>query len=213
MLKKIIELIRRNRISTTEVADCLEKQGALENVAPINRGHYRVGEVRWVYAYGGSNWSMHEGIQSVQEGEIVLIDVLDTEDKAVIGDLVAKYLLLYRQAAGIVVCGLVRDVPRLIKENWAIWSEGITPIGLRNELPDSAPPMSLIEQRRALYSGAIAVCDDCGVVMIPKDRQTEDLYGRLQAIEEQEDVWYQSIDKWKFSTFETVCLKKYRERS
>ena len=34
--EKIIDYIKRNQVSTTEVADCLGKTGALPNVLPIN---------------------------------------------------------------------------------------------------------------------------------------------------------------------------------
>src|SRR5437868_6722674 len=116
--RRIIGYIKRNRVSTTEVADCLEKTGALPNVRPINGGHFRVGPVRWVYAYRGTNWHVHEQVSDVQEGEVVLVEALECNGRAVFGDLVTKFLVLYRQAAAIVVLGNVRDVPRLRKENW-----------------------------------------------------------------------------------------------
>jgi 4-hydroxy-4-methyl-2-oxoglutarate aldolase len=56
----IIDYLRRNRVSSTEVADALGKSGAIDGVAAVNRGHYRVGPVHWVYAYDESNWPMHE---------------------------------------------------------------------------------------------------------------------------------------------------------
>ena len=43
MKKKIIEYIIQNRISTTEVADCLGKAGVLPEVLPLNARHYAVG--------------------------------------------------------------------------------------------------------------------------------------------------------------------------
>ena len=55
------------------------------------------------------------------------------------------------------------------------------------------------------------VCDDSGVVMIPKDKIDEHLLTRLDFIEFQEDIWYYCVDTLKMSTFETVCLKKYLE--
>ena len=44
MKKKIIEYIIQNRISTTEVADCLGKAGVLPEVLPLNARHYAVGK-------------------------------------------------------------------------------------------------------------------------------------------------------------------------
>ena len=38
-----------------------------------------------------------------------------------------------------------------------------------------------------------------------------EFYKKLEWIEEQEDIWFDCIDRKKWNTFETVCLKKYEE--
>ena len=76
MKKQIIDFIKRNRVSTTEVADCLGKSGVLENILPINKGHFKVGNIKWVYAYKESNWNVHEQIPETQEDDVVFgIDI------------------------------------------------------------------------------------------------------------------------------------------
>jgi len=208
---KIIGEIRRNRISTTEVADCLGKTGALPGLVSLNRGHFRVGEVFWAYAYNGSNWECHEQLADVDEGKIVLVEPIDCQQRAIFGELLSKYLILYRQAAAIVVQGYLRDAPHLIKENWPIWLEGVTPIGCVNVKNDPPLAEASIRERREHYQGAIAVCDDSGVVIIPKSVQDGEFLEKLRFIEEQEDLWFDCIDHRKWSTFETVCLKRYKE--
>ena len=209
---QIIDFIRRNRVSSTEVADCLGKYGAIENVKAINRGTFKVGNVFWAYAYGGSNWSLHKQIEDVQEGDVVYIEGHECGERALFGDLVSKFLILYRQAAAIVVKGNMRDVPRLIKENWPIWCQGFNPIGCINEKLPGDLHESLLKAQKDKYHGAIAVCDDTGVAIIPKEKHTKDFIDKLKWIEEQEDLWYDAIDRKKLSTFETVCLKKYLDK-
>ena len=209
MRDKIIDYIRRNRVCTTEVADCLGKSGALKGVLPLNRGHFRVGPVKWVYACASSNWPVHEQIADTHEGEVVLIDAIDCEGRAVIGQLVSKYLLLYRQAEAIVVNAPMRDAAGLIRENYPIWCDGVNPVGCFNVRPEKLPAPAVLEEHRRRYAGAIAVCDDCGVVLIPADCHTEDFLRKLVAIEEQEDIWFDRLDHKKENTFEIVCLKKY----
>ena len=63
---KIIDKIRRNRVSTTEIADCMEKTGAITGVYAVNAGHFRVGRVFWAYAYNESNWELHEQVRDAQ---------------------------------------------------------------------------------------------------------------------------------------------------
>ena len=171
MKKKIIDYIRRNRVCTTEVADCLGKTGVLENVMPINRGHFKVGNVKWVYADHESNWNVHKMIIDTQEGDIVFIDAID--------------------------------------ENYPIWSTGFTPVGCFNKEPKEPVDPAWLALHRAMYDGAIAVCDDCGVVIIPKECHTEEFYQKLVAIEEQEDTWFDRLDHYKDNTFDIVCLKTY----
>jgi 4-hydroxy-4-methyl-2-oxoglutarate aldolase len=210
MQDKIIDFIKRNRVSSTQIADCLNKSGGVIGANAINRGHFRVGKINWVYAVNGTNYDVHEQIQRTQDNDIVYVDVHNHLDKAVFGDLVSKYLLLYKQASAIVTNGLLRDAPMLIKENWAIWCSGFTPVGYVNhQLTTPDDVQNTIEHRRVMFDGAIAVCDDTGVTVIPKIEQTQDFLDKMLAIEEQEDAWFDSIDRLKYSTFETVCLRKY----
>jgi len=211
MKKNIIDFIKRNRVSTTELADCMEKSGSIQNVKAINRGHFSVGNLKYVYACNGTNWDVHKQLETVEDGDIVFVDIFDNLDKAVFGDLVSKYLILYKQSNAIVVNGLLRDATRLIKENWPIWCGGFSPVGYINEdVKKSNEQLSKIQERKNIYDGAIAVCDDTGVIFIPKEFHKIQFLEKIQFIEEQEDIWFDCIDRKKYSTYETVCLKKYQ---
>lgn len=209
MKKEIIDYIRKNRVTTTEIADCLGKTGVIENVLPMNRGHFCVGNVKWVYAYKSTNWDVHEQIIDLKENDIVFIDAIDCENRAIIGELVSKYILLYNSATAIVTNGKMRDAEALIKENYPIWCNGVTPVGCFNNKPETDLPITIKKEHQEKYDGAIMVCDDCGVVLIPRDFHTQAFLDKIIAIEEQEDVWFDRLDRYKENTFEIVCLKKY----
>lgn len=206
---KIINVIKKNRISTTEIADCLGKKGSIEGVCAINTGHFRVGRVFLTYAYNKSNWELHEQIREVEEGSILIVESYDCDNKAIFGDLVSKYLVLYKGVSAIVVNGYMRDAHRLKKENYPIWCKGVTPIGCFNIKNKLSLDSKIIKHWRSQYDGSIAVCDDGGVVVIPKAEINNDLIEKLAFIELQEDIWYHCIDTKKWSTYDTVCLKKY----
>lgn len=208
--EKIINYIRTNRVSATEVADCLGKSGTLEGVLPLNPHHFVVGEIQYLYAIGDSNWTVHEELdQNPVTDKIIMIDAIDVHDRAVIGDIVSKYILLYQCNRGIICTGRMRDAHILIKENYPIWCKGVSPVGCFNREVNKENFIEEIKQRRERYHGMIAVCDDSGVVLIPKEDITEEFYRRLVAIEEQEDIWYDCIDRRKWSTYKTICLKAY----
>lgn len=209
MKEKIIDYIKRNRVTTTEVADCLGKKGAVEGVIPINRGHFCVGSIKWTYANDESNWQVHKDLIDTKKEQVVFIDSFNCNGRAIIGELVSKYVLLYCQASAIVCNAPMRDAGALIRENYAIWSSGVSPVGCFNSKVETQFDSMMIKQAKDFYEGAIAVCDDCGVVVIPKELHTEEFLSKLQSIENQEDIWFDRLDRRHENTFEIVCEKKY----
>ena len=208
---QIIDYLKRNRVSTTEVADALGKTGVIPNLLPINRGHYAVGEVKWIYAYSESNWPVHEQIQNIEERKIIFVESFDCNERAIFGELVSKYLLLYRQSEAIVVKGKMRDAAGLIRENWPIWCDGFNPVGCFNKKPEKDFNEKIRQEHMEMYDRTIAVCDDCGVVLIPKEKITKEFLEKLHQIEKQEDIWFDRLDHYKDNTFDIVCNKTYLE--
>lgn len=207
---QIVDTLRRNRISSVEVADSLGKIGVHPRLRPLNSRHFQAGRVTYVPTWGESNWPLHEGISSVPEDTILYVDVFDCGDRAVMGDIMCKYVFLYRRIAGLVINGLVRDSHRLIKENYPIWCLGQTPLGCFNrDVPASDELQATIAQRREVLQDSIMVCDDSGCTQIAKEHITPTTVRRLEWIEIQEDIWYYCIDTLKWSTFDTICEKRY----
>lgn len=207
--QKMIDYLVRNRVSTTEVADALGKTGVLPNLMPVNQGYYKAGKIKWVYAYEESNWPIHEQIQDIEEDCVIFIETFGCGDRAIFGELVSKYLLLYRQSRALVIDGKMRDAAALIKEKWPIWCSGFTPVGCFNRKPHYEFDSDLKREHFEKYDGAIAVCDDCGVVVIPKEQLTEEFLQKLRDMEDQEDIWFDRLNHYKENTFEIVCQKKY----
>lgn len=208
---KIVEFIRRNRVSTTEVTDALGKSGVVPGLYPLTPDQFRVGRARCVFAAHESNYAVHEQIRDIQEGDVVLVFAHDCQDRAIIGDLISKYVLFYRGAAALVVVGLVRDAARLRRERYPIWTKGVTPLGCFNA-DNGAFPDNLERDIRNRIENGVAVCDDGGVVVIPSDKLDNDLLDRLKRIELQEDVWYYCLDTLKWDTKMIVCDKEYLRR-
>lgn len=209
--EKIIDYLNKNRVSTTEVADCLGKTGAIEGVKAINRGHYRAGRVKWIYTHEESNWELHEQIKDIAEQRIVFVEAFDCKNRAIFGELVSKYLLLYRQSKALVVLGNMRDASALIRENYPIWCGGFNPVGCFNNKPKKDLDAEIVEKHYDMYEDSIAVCDDCGVVLISKEHINESFLIKLRNIEDQEDIWFDRLDHYKENTFDIVCQKKYLE--
>jgi 4-hydroxy-4-methyl-2-oxoglutarate aldolase len=210
MNEKIIEIIKKNRISSVEVADALNKTGVVAGPKPLIKGKFVVGEIQYIYAHSESNWSVHEQGETVKEGGILFIDAINCNDKAVFGDIVAKYFCLYKSVSGIVVNGLVRDLHTLVKEEYPIWCLGTTPLGCSNiKIRATDEVLSVANRHKHFFEGSIMVCDDSGCTMISKDQITIETFKKLEFIELQEDIWYYCIDTLKWSTYKTICEKAY----
>lgn len=204
-----IELIENNIISSTEVGDVLSKSGQIKGVFALNRQKFCVGEVVFIYAINNSNYEVHKQVAELDlKDKIVFVYNVNCTD-AIFGDLVAKYILLYKRAKAIVVNGALRDIPDLIKEDRPVWLSGMSPIGCVNYSNGPAIDFHLYNELKEEYDGSIMVCDDSGVVMIPKDKITDELIIKLNFIEYQEDIWYYCLDTLKMSTYDIVCKKKY----
>lgn len=207
---KCIDLIESNRISSTEVADALDKTGVLTDLQPVNPGRHVVGMVHYVFAHDESNWPLHEQIQVVPENCVLYVDTFNCNDRAIFGDLVSKYLLLYKRVKGIVVKGKMRDIPDIKKYTFPIWCTGYSPLGCYNKkVHPSDEILKQVEERKSLLNNGILICDDSGCTLIKENLVTVDTYNRLELIELQEDIWSFCINTLKWSTFDTVCLKKY----
>ena len=213
MKNKILNPIRKNRISSVELADALGKKGVIDGLMPLNQGNYIAGEVWYCATWRNSNWPLHQQLHNMPTDVIVFIEGIDCDDRALFGDLVAKSVCLYGGAHGILVDGLVRDVHRLRKENYPIWCKGRSPLGcFNNDVPPTADIEKQVNMRRATLNGAIVVADDSGYTIVENSRQTQELFDKLEFIELQEDIWYFCIDTLKLSTYETICKKVYLEQ-
>lgn len=211
IILEAVNLIESNRISSTEIGDVLGKTGQIENVHALNKGMFKAGEVAFIYAINNSNFEVHRQLSEKDIKDKILFVYNVNCDKAIFGDLVSKYILLYKRAKAIVVNGKLRDAHSLIKEQYPIWLEDVSPIGCVNRQNGEDLSLDVYEELRTKYDGSVMVCDDSGVVLIPKEQITESLLQKLHFIEFQEDIWFYCLDTLKMSTFDIVCKKKYLE--
>jgi 4-hydroxy-4-methyl-2-oxoglutarate aldolase len=210
MIEELLLKIRLNKISSVEVSDALDKSGVIPHLHALNTGKYIAGNIVYVCAWGESNWSVHDQVRSAPAGSIVFVDAYECKDRAVLGDIVCKQLFVYQGIQGLVVNGMVRDVHRLIKEDYSIWCRGTTPVGCHNNnVEPSIATKALIQERRKLFEASILVADDSGVTIIPSNSQTPSLMEKLDYIELQEDIWYYCLDTLKMNTYDIICLKQY----
>lgn len=213
--EKILHYLEEHRVSTEEIADILGKTGVVKGVYPINDNKYVVGEIQYVYAYNNSNWPVHEQLRDLQFDRVLFVDTLFVDDDhAVFGELVSSFIMENKKARAIVVNGTMRDLEGLRKRQYAVWCKGITPIGCFNVQPSRNAEINRQAKRGMdYYDGAIAVCDSSGVVVIPKCEINDDFITKMENMVEQERIWFECVEQKGWNTYDTVCLKKYKEQN
>ena len=202
---EVIEYLKKNRLSTTEFADALGKIGHIKGPKPLRNGLHVSGRVRHILTPQANNSNVHSLISELEKGDILLVDVIGPIENeiAIMGELMVKSAVLYQQASAVVVRGHIRDAGRITRENFPVWSAGVSPIGAVNT-PELAVVLGPLDQ-------GIAVCDDGGVVVVPGSYISTGLLERLELIEMQEDIWNFCINTLKWTTFDTVVKKRYFE--
>lgn len=208
IMEKIIEKIKKNRISSTEIMDTLGKDFEYYlDVKPLISGSYVVGKVFTVHVINKSNWWIHLDLIDVPKDSIVVVKCLG-ENRAAFGSLVAKYILLYKQCKAIICDGNLRDAQELIKQQYPIWTNGLSSVGCFNTYSEAGEKQ--YQEIQVWVNEEIAVADDTGVALIPMSKHTEEYIKKLDFIEWQEDKWFECIDKG-WDTFKTVCKKEYEQ--
>lgn len=211
---KIIHCLEINKVSTEEVADILGKTGVVKGVYPIDDNIYVVGEIQYVYAFNNSNWPIHEQLRDLQPNRVLFVDTIFVDDEhAVFGELVSTFIMEKQKAKAIVVNGTMRDLEGLRKRKYPVWCKGITPVGCFNVKPSRNGEIDRqAKQGMDYYDGSIVVCDASGVVVIPKSEMNEDFIKKIENMIEQERIWFECVEKKGWNTYDTVCLKKYKEQ-
>ena len=212
MLEEIIKYVKKNRVSSTEISDALSKKGNLKNIRPLDYQNslHKVGKIKCVFAYNESNFLVHQGAKNAKKNEIIIIFCEQCNDKAIIGDLISKYLILYKEVSAIVVVGNIRDLPRLTKEKYPIWCAGFNPVGAKNHFTGNFPK-KIKDDIIKKYEGGIAICDLTGVVVIPKKDVNNKTLKKIKLVEKQEDIWYHCLDVKKWDTKKIIVDKAYKK--
>ena len=205
---KMIDFIRENKLSTTEVADSIAKTGGIPSLSPVCVGDYMVGVARCMFTANGTNYYLHGQLDDIEQGEIPLIFSKYCEGRAIFGDIMAQYMIDRKKAQGIVLQGEIRDLDCIRRLGYNIWHNGTTPVGCINK-PTTPFPAEEESALRYRYDNCILVCDGCGVVAIPEKYHNNNTLDRMKALQLQEKVWNYCIDELGWDTVDTICNKRY----
>ncbi len=126
----------------------------------------------------------NELIETLQPGDVLVIDALGREDGGHIGDVIATRVQA-RGAAGVVIDGGARDVPYIKQMRMPVFARSAT--GPPSPLTPIDANVPINCGGAAVVPGDIVVADDDGVCIVPRERAEE--LARICVEHEEIEVW------------------------
>ncbi len=199
-------LVILKEVSTSNISDAMHRKGAMRDIFPINRGTKIVGRAVTVQTYEGDWAKPVEAIDIAGPGDVIVI-YNGSRYIASWGGL-ATLSCKVKGIEGVVIDGAVRDVDEIRDLGYPIFASAIT--------PNAGEPKGMGEINaeincggRTVRPGDYIVGDDCGVVVIPKERAYE-LARRAKEVEKNESRFYEEIRRGK-TLSQVANLKRWEK--
>lgn len=152
---------------TGNVSDAAGRAGALAPaIKPVTPERRFVGAALTVDCGRHDNLAFWAALESVREGDVMMVATHDHPGCAVVGDLIISFAR-NRGAVAVVTDGMVRDAEALIEIGVPVFAAGIRPSGPTKRGPGSVGlPVWIGGQR--VEPGDLVAGDSDGVVVVPR---------------------------------------------
>lgn len=177
--KELVE--RYKELPAANVADCMGRLSALSPEIKLQSSpeERMCGVALTVKARAGDNLMLHKALNIAQEGDVIILSNEGDRSRAIMGEIMYKYLADFKKVAGIVIDGPIRDLDVIAHEKCPIYATGSTPGGPYKEGPGEInTPISI--GNIAVMPGDIILGDRDGVIVISKN-DAADLIEKAEA--------------------------------
>ena len=161
------DLVRRlGELPTPNIGDAMDRLNVVDGaISSMWAGARMAGRASTVYVAGGDNLGIHEALDQISPGDVLVVNGQGATHRALIGELIAGRAAL-QGCAGFVLDAAVRDVSELREMGFPVFARSTTPAGpYRNgpyRLGESVAIGSVV-----VRPGDVVVGDDDGVVVVP----------------------------------------------
>lgn len=153
-------------VSTPALGDANQRRGLLHSaIKPIWGSPRIAGRAFTIETRAGDNKAIHDAIEHIRPGDVVVIDGRGDTERALIGELIAERLR-DSGAVGVVLDAAVRDTNGIAEINFPTFARAITPAGPYRHGP-GRHQVSVSIGGVACHPGDYIVADEDGVMVIP----------------------------------------------
>jgi len=176
--------------ATAVISDNLSRLPGANGLRPFHRGGGMVGTALTVRTHAGDNLAIHQALELVRPGDVLVIDGGGDTSRALVGEIMAT-IAATRGAAGIVIDGAVRDAGALARSDFPCFARAAIHRGpYKNGPGEINVPVSI--GGMIVEPGDIVVGDEDGVVAFPQSIAA-DLLNLVRAQENREAEILKSI--------------------
>lgn len=178
------------------ISDNLERLPGVVGLQPYHkRGGVMVGTAFTVRTRPGDNLTIHEALEHVRPGDVLVVDGGGDLSRALIGEIIVQ-IAIWKQLAGLVIDGAIRDVAAVAQLAMPCYARGVTHKGPYKDGPGEIN-VPLTVGGMVIQPGDIVVGDEDGVVAFPQ-AIAPDLIQAVRAQELREAEMIRSIHEGRY---------------
>jgi 4-hydroxy-4-methyl-2-oxoglutarate aldolase len=138
---------------------------------------------------------MLDAIDEAPAGSVYVMVLEDGRDFAGIGGLMST-AMKFRNLAGAVVDGGVRDTPQIARLQFPVFSRGVVPSTTVNHYRLAAKNTQVTCAGMTVRPGDMITADLDGVAVVPKEKE-QDVLNKARQLDDSEHSMYPFIEKYK----------------
>jgi regulator of RNase E activity RraA len=180
---------------TCVISDNLDRLAGCVGIKPFHRGGRMVGSAFTIRTRPGDNLAIHQALELVGPGDVIVVDGGGDETRALVGEIM-KNIAEHRGAAGYVIDGSIRDIAAFASSDFPCFARSVIHRGPYKNGPGAINvPVSI--GGAAISPGDIVVGDEDGVVSF-SPAIAEDLIQAVRAQIAREESTLQAIREGRY---------------
>lgn len=155
-------------IPVANMSDCMSRLPAAgAGVRPMHDSSPVVGVALTVKTRPGDNLMVHKALDMAGAGDVVVVDAGGDLSNAIVGELMVAHAR-YREIAGLVIYGAIRDSDALRRSDFPVFASGVTHRGpYKNGPGEINVPIAIAGM--VVSPGDLVAGDADGVICVPYD--------------------------------------------
>lgn len=162
-----------------------------QGIKSMNGKHYMLGTAFTCRVPAGDNLIVHMALDMLEPGDILVVDGNGCMERSLVGSIMCSYAQFAKQAAGIIIDGVIRDLDGLVDLDIPIFARGAQANGpYKNGPGEIGIPVAI--GGIVIHPGDIILSDSDGIIAI-RPFEAEEVAANGRAVFEKEKVILKDI--------------------